>query len=146
MSEKIHVGFLGGTELPGNVQTLLNNMRRLLRSQDQVFKCDLLVSRGVDTPADYHQVRIDHGPAETARDRLRTLYQAVTQYAASEQPDVLMQVTRFPTHGPVASLAGRQTDTPTITRLAGDNFKEYRFTPNLGGMLRTFALKNVMRW
>lgn len=144
MSESIHVGFLGGTELPGNVQTLLSNLRRLLQSRDTAFECDLLVSRGIDTPDDYRTVRIDHEPVETARDRLRILRQAVTQYAVAERPDVLVQVTRFPTYGPAIALAGRKTDTPTVTRLAGDNFREYQFGTSLAKKLRTFALKNVI--
>ena len=144
MSGSIHVGFLGGTELPGNVKTLLTNVRRLLRSRDQTFECDLLVSKGIDPPEGYRKVRIGHEPVETARDRLRTLRQAVRQYAATEQPDLLMQVTRFPTHGPAVAFAGQQTNTPTITRLAGDNFREYRFATDLTEKLRTFALKNVI--
>jgi glycosyltransferase involved in cell wall biosynthesis len=144
MNESIHVGFLGGTELPGNVQTLLSNLRRLLKSADTTFACDLLVPEGIETPEDYRTVQINHEPVETARDRLRVLYQAVTQYAAAEQPDVLVQVTRFPTHGSAVALAGRKTDTPTVTRLAGDNFREHQFATNFTEKLRTFALQNMI--
>jgi len=144
MTETIHVGFLGGTELPGNVGTLLCNLRRLLRSSDRQFDCDLLVSENVDTLDGFRTFRIAHDPVETARERLRTLWKAAEQYANSEQPDVLMQVTRFPTHGSAVALAGWRTDTPTITRLAGDNFREYKFSTGVSEKFRTFLLKNVI--
>jgi glycosyltransferase involved in cell wall biosynthesis len=144
MTETIHVGFLGGTELPGNVRTLLCNLRRLLRSSDQQFDCDLLVSENVDTLDGFRTFRIAHDSVETARERLRKLWKATEQYANSEHPDVLMQVTRFPTHGSAIALAGWRTDTPTITRLAGDNFREYKFSTGISEKLRTFLLKNVI--
>jgi len=144
MTEETHVGFFGGVDLPGNVRTLLGNIRRLLRSRDERFDCDLLVSENVEPLDGYRTVRITHEPIETARDRLRTLRKATVQYAEAEQPDVLMQVTRFPTHGSAAAIAGWRTDTPTVTRLAGDNFREYKFSTGVGEKLRTFALKNVI--
>lgn len=144
MNESIQVGFLGGMKLPENVQTFLGNLRRLLRSQDQMFECDLLVSEGIDTLGGYRTIRINTDSISTAHDRLVSLHQAVTRYAITERPDILMQVTRFPTHGPALALAGRQTDIPTVTRLAGDNFREYRFAADMMETLRTFALKNII--
>lgn len=144
MSDSIHVGFLGGTELAGNVRTLLRNLRQLLRSRDQNFVCDLLVSEGIELPDEYQGVRINHEPVETARNRLRVLRDATEQYIHAERPDVVMQLTRFPTHGTAAALAGRQTETPVITRLAGDNFREYRFTTGLENILKTFTLNNII--
>lgn len=144
MTKTLHVGVLGGTELSGNVRTFLSNLRRLLRSQDHQFECDLLVSKNVDTLEGYRTVQITHEPVETARDRLRILWKATEQYANLERPDVLIQVTRFPTHGSALALAGWRTDTPTITRLAGDNFREYKFSTGVTETLRTFGLKNVI--
>ena len=144
MSDPIHVGFLGGTELSGNVRTLLRNLRRLLRSRDQNFACDLLVSENIDPPDGYRAVRITHEPVKTARDRLRMLRNATEQYIDTERPDVVMQVTRFPTHGSAVALAGQRTGTPVITRLAGDNFREYRFATGVKNGLKTFVLKNVI--
>jgi len=144
MSNSIHVGFLGGTELSGNVRTLLGNLRRLLRSRDRRFECDLLVSENIDPLDGYTTVRIAHESVETARDRIRTLQDATVQYLSDEKPDVLMQVTRFPTHGTAAALAGRRTDTPVVTRLAGDNFREYKFASDWRKKVRTFALKNAI--
>ncbi len=144
MTEAMQVGVLGGTKLPGNVRTLLVNLRRLLRSHEQRFECDLIVSRSVEPVDGYRTVRIDHGPVETARDRLRLLRDAASRYATDQWPDVLLQVTRFPTHGSAVALAGWRTDTPTVARLAGDNFREYQFATDPLEKLRTFALKNVL--
>lgn len=144
MNENVHVGFLGGTELSGNVRTLLCNLRHLLHSRDRQFECDLLISEGVELPDGYRAVRIEHEDIETSRDRLQKLRKATEQYLSTEHPDVLMQVTRFPTHGSAAAVAGWRTNTPTITRLAGDNFREHRFATNLMERIRTFALKNMI--
>lgn len=142
MTDRLRVGFLGGTRLAGNVRTLLSNLRRLLASRDREFVCELLVSDGVDTPGGYDTVTVTHPPVETARDRLRVLTRAVRQYATTRDPDVLFQVTRFPTHGPAVALAGRTTRTPTVTRLAGDNFREHRFADGVAETARTYLLKN----
>jgi glycosyltransferase involved in cell wall biosynthesis len=144
MSESLHLGILGGTELPGNVNTLLSNVRRLLDSCDQHFDCDLLTSADLDPPNGYRLITITHGDVATARARMKVLFRALTTYVNQEQPDVLLQITRFPTHGPAVALAGQQTRTPTITRLAGDNFREYRFTTGVGNTLQTFVLKNLI--
>lgn len=144
MSESLHLGILGGMELPGNVSTLLSNVRRLLDSCDQDFDCDLLTSADIDPPNGYRLIDIPHGSVATARDRLKVLFRALTTYVNREQPDVLVQVTRFPTHGPAVAFAGRQTQTPTIARLAGDNFREYRFCTGLGSAIKTFILKNII--
>lgn len=142
MTGRLQVGFLGGTRLAGNVRTLLSNLRRLLATRDREFVCELVVSEGVDTPEGYDPVRVTHPSVETARDRLRVLTRAVRQYARARDPDVLFQVTRFPTHGPAVALAGRVTRTPTVARLAGDNFREYRFADGAGETVQTYLLKN----
>ncbi|RLM57148.1 glycosyltransferase [Halobellus sp. Atlit-31R] len=144
MIGEIQVGFLGGTELSGNVRTLLKNLRRLLSSREQTFKCDLLTSDGIRPVDGYRTVTISHKEVETARDRIRTLTRGATQYARRERPDVLMQLTRFPTHGVAIALAGRRTNTQSITRLAGDNFREYQFDKETTSTIRTYALKNVI--
>lgn len=142
MSGPLHVGFLGGTQLAGNVRTLLSNVRRLLVDRDRTFVCDLVVSEGVAVPDGYEPVRVTHPPVETARDRLCVLARATRRYADRREPDLLFQVTRFPTHGSAVALAGRATDTPTVARLAGDNFREHRFEQGVADTARTFLLKN----
>lgn len=144
MRSEIHVGFLGGIELSTNVRTLLKNIRRLLRSRERTFQCDLLISGEIDPPNDYNSITIDHGPVDSARDRIRVLANAVRQYSNQKTPDVLVQLTRFPTHGTALALAGWQSDIPTITRLGGDNFHEYQFAESAKETVRTFVLKNVI--
>jgi glycosyltransferase involved in cell wall biosynthesis len=66
------------------------------------------------------------------------------RYIRQRDPDLLFQVTRFPVHGTATAVAGWRTDTPTITRLAGDNFNEYHFAQGIDETARIFALKNVI--
>lgn len=146
MTDVTRVGFLGGVTLQGNVRTLLSNIQRLLEESDQAFECDLLISAESEPPEGYRPVRMDIDPGSIgcAKQRLRLLHRAIEQYALVDCPDVLMQVTRFPTHGSALALAGWRTRTPTITRLAGDNFREYQFATDWPEKLRMFALKNVI--
>ncbi|GAB3687865.1 hypothetical protein GCM10028857_21420 [Salinarchaeum chitinilyticum] len=140
----VHVGFVGGFAIAGNVRTLLENLRRLLRSQPTEFECDLLLADGESLPAGYRGIRIDAPPVNTARERITTLSRAIRRYVGRESPDVLVQLTKFPTHGTAVAIAGRLSGTPTITRLAGDNFREHKFVRGLGARAKTFALKNVI--
>lgn len=140
----VHVGFVGGLDIAGNVRTLLENLRRLLRSRPTEFDCDLLLTDGESLPAGYRGIRIDAPTVNTARERITTLTRAIRRYVARESPDVLVQLTKFPTHGTAIVIAGRLTGTPTITRLAGDNFREHKFVSGLGARAKTFALKNVI--
>ena len=145
MSEnRVHVGFVGGLAIAGNVRTLLENLRRLLRSRPTEFDCDLLLGDDDSLPAGYRGIRIDASKVNSARERISTLVRAIRQYVACEAPDVIVQLTKFPTHGTAAAIAGRLTGTPTITRLAGDNFREHQFAPEPGARAKTFALKNVI--
>lgn len=144
MTESLQLGILAGTDLAGNVNTLLSNFRRLLYSCDRDFDCDLLTSVHIDQLDGYRIVKSAHADIDNARDRMKILFQSLTSYVNQEQPDVLVQVTRFPTHGPAVALAGRRTQTPTITRLAGDNFREYRFSTSIDELIQTFTLKNIL--
>lgn len=144
MTNTIRIGFVGGGGLPGNVLTFLENLRRLLKGRSQPFEYDLVVAEGVDLPQGYD--RFDPGipEADTARGELVGLLRALRRYARDHRPDVLFQVTRFPTHGTATAVAGLLTRTPTITRFAGDNFNEHRYANSVGEQLRTYALKNCI--
>lgn len=143
-TDPLTVGFVGGHGLAGNVRTLLANVRRLLAERPTTFDCHLVAASGVDPIEGYEVVDPGVVEADSATATIRTLRAAVTRYARERSPDVLFQVTRFPAHGVATALAGTLTGTPTVTRLAGDNFEEYRFESGLGATARTFALKNVL--
>lgn len=141
-TDRVRVGVVGGYRLPGNVRTLLVNFRRLLSGRWREFHCDLLLAADVEPPEGYaHRELPSDGPA-TARGKLLGLTREIRRYVRERHPDVLFQLTRFPTHGTATAVAGRLTGTRTVTRMAGLSFHEHRFAESLGERLRLRALKN----
>lgn len=143
--ETLHVGVLGGTWLPGNVETFVRNIGRLLEIHPVDFQFDLLVrDRSTGNIPGFDVV--DPGINDTGRalGTLQTLTSATTRYAANHPVDVLFQVTKFPVHGFAATVAGRRTSTPVVTRFAGNNFREYLFSEGVGERVQTFALNNLV--
>lgn len=140
---RVRVGVVGGTRLPGNVRTLLTNVRNLLDSYPITFELELVVSDGVDGPDGYTQV--DPGFADTYRalGALMTLSSGLTEYASTREVDLLFQVTKFPLHGCATAIAGKRTGTPVLTRFAGDNFREFRLSEGLNAV-KAFGLNNVV--
>jgi glycosyltransferase involved in cell wall biosynthesis len=139
----VRVGVLGGTRIPGNVATFLRNVRDLLESPPVDREFELLVRAGAGGVAGYDAV--DPGIADTDRalDTIRTLTTAATRYARADPPDVLFQVTKFPVHGFAATVAGRRTGVPVVTRFAGDNFREHLFSEGAADTVRTYVLNNL---
>jgi glycosyltransferase involved in cell wall biosynthesis len=139
----LRVGVVGGTRLPGNVRLFLSNLWDLLAECDQAFDLELVLSEGSDAPEGYEQV--DPGFADTDR-AVRTLYtlmSGLTNYAGSRDVDLLFQVTKFPLHGCATAIAGWRTDTPVLTRFAGDNFHEFHLSSGLDAV-KAFGLNNVL--
>lgn len=139
----MRVGVVGGTRLPGNVRTFLTNVRRLLDDHPVTFEFDLLVSDGVDAPDGYEQVDPGFGNRNRAVRTLQTLTRGLTEYARGRSIDLLFQVTKFPLHGCATTIAGRRTDTPVLTRFAGDNFREFRLSSGVNAV-KAFGLNNVV--
>ncbi len=143
--ETVRVGVLGGTRLPGNVETFLRNVDRLLERYPTDFQFDLIVRRDViDSIPGYDVVDPGIEKSDRALETIRTLTTSLTQYTRRYPVDVLFQVTKFPVHGFVATVAGHRTDTPVVTRLAGDNFREHQFSERTLDCARTFALNNLI--
>jgi hypothetical protein len=71
----IHVGFVGGTRLPGNVATFLRNVRELLVDHSTKFKCDLLLRNGIEAPDGFSTVDPGVDDPDRAVTTLRTLTQ-----------------------------------------------------------------------
>lgn len=141
--ESLHVGVIGGTRLPGNVRTFLSNVRRLLADHPTMFRFDLLLREGAgDAPAGYRMVDPGIERTDRALATIRSMTRAATTYACERRPDLLAQVTKFPAHGTAATVAGRRTRTPVLTRLAGDNFGEHRLSAGATDRIRTFLLNN----
>ena len=139
----IRAGVVGGTRLPGNVRTLLTNIHDLLRDHSVDFDLDLVISENVDVPDGYTQVDPGFETPNRAIGILKTLSKGLETYARTNDVDVLFQVTKFPLHGSAAILAGQRTSTPVLTRFAGDNFREFKFSSGLD-KIRAFGLNNVI--
>lgn len=141
----LRIGVVGGTRIPGNVETFLNNVTALLETHSVDFEFDLIAR--VDATDDFSRFNvIDSGIENTTRalGTLRTLTTAVIRYASNNPVDVLFQVTKFPVHGFATAVAGRLTSTPAITRFAGDNFNEHLFADGIAERIRTFGLNNLI--
>lgn len=141
---RIHIGFIGGFDLAGNVVTFLKNVRRILSMRETSFDCDLVCSPPSDAPAGFRTINIDAPTPNTARDRIQYLTSELRRYVISENPDVIFQITMFPSHGTATAIAGRLTGTPTITRLAAEDFCEHKFANEVLEKTRLYLLKNVI--
>lgn len=108
----LHVGVLGGTRLPGNVRTFLENLRQLLWDAPIDFQCDLVLNGDVETVTGYRQVDPGMGGYGRAAVLLRRVTTAMTTYAHNNNPDVLLQVTKFPLHGFATTVAGNEQGSP----------------------------------
>jgi glycosyltransferase involved in cell wall biosynthesis len=140
---EITVGVVGGTRLPGNVRTFLTNLCRLLVSHPQPFELKILLSDHVTAPKGYEQYDPGMGDPKRAISTFRSLTAGATSYARHCNIDLLFQVTMFPLHGAATAIAGNITNTPILTRFAGDNFREFRFSSGFG-IVKTFGLNNVL--
>lgn len=143
MSKKIHVGIVGGFDLAGNVRTLLENIRNLLSTRSNEYDFDILLSEDIESPDGFNKVPIDTD-STTARGKIRKLVSEIYAYANTMCPDILVQVTRFPIHGTAVALAGKASGTPTITRIAGEEFSEYKHSQSIREKLQLYMLKNVV--
>ncbi|MFB6201879.1 MAG: glycosyltransferase family 4 protein [Halorhabdus sp.] len=139
----VRVGVVGGTRLPGNVRTFLTNVRQLLSDHPISITLELIINEDIDVPDGYMGIDPGLGSPDRAMDTLKTLTSGLTAYATDSDPDLLFQVTKFPLHGCATVIAGRRTDTPVLTRFAGDNFREFRISSGLDAV-RVFGLNNVV--
>lgn len=140
---EITVGVVGGTRLPGNVRTFLTNLRQLLVSHPQPFELKILLSDHVTAPKGYEQYDPGMGDPDRATSTFRSLTAGATSYARHCNIDLLFQVTMFPLHGAATAIAGKITNTPVLTRFAGDNFREFRFSSGFD-VIKAFGLNNVL--
>jgi len=54
------------------------------------------------------------------------VYQDCTEYITDRDPDILIQLWKYPSHGTGLALAGTRHKIPTITRFSGDAFNGYK--------------------
>lgn len=142
--ERYRIGIIGGLKLPVNVEVLLENIERLLSDHEIKFDLDLIIRQDAASDLDGYNV-YDPGfnPPSRALDMPISVTRGTVEYVREYNPDVLFQITEFASHGTAAVTAGRLSNTPTITRLAGDDFNEYRFSSGVA-KAKVFAMRNVL--
>lgn len=141
----LHVGVIGGTRLPINVENFLGNLETLLSKSDIDLRFELLLAEHVEHNLNEYQiVSPGFGHTERAGDAFQVLLGGITRYAKSRSPDLLFQVTEFPLHGSATAIAGFRTNTPVLTRFSGDSFREYHYTSGKTDKIKTFILNNVL--
>lgn len=142
--DTIRVGVLGGAKLPTNVELFLDNVYRLLRSHSTNFELDLIIREDAATILDGYRI-YDPGieAPDKALDMFTELTPAMLSYVSNRSPDVLFQVTEFAAHGFATVVAGKYGGVPTITRVAGDDFNEYRLTHGLS-KAKLFGMRNII--
>lgn len=74
----------------------------------------------------YNKIPTTSRSPRTPYTRILATYRDCREYIHRRSPDVLFQVWKYQTHAPGVALAGHREGVPTITRLAGDVFQEYR--------------------
>lgn len=138
------IGVVGGLKLPINVKNLLRNLRRLLEEHEIEFNLQLVARDEDARDLDGYEV-FDPGftPPSRALDMVTDVTKGLIKYVKKHDPDVLLQVTEFSSHGSAATIAGKLSGTPVITRIAGDDFNEYRFSTGVSRM-KVFAMRNIL--
>lgn len=142
--ERYRVGIIGGLKLPVNVKVLLENIERLLSEYDSQFDLDLLIREdSVSDLEGYNVYDPGFSPPSRALDMPISVTKGAVKYVKEYDPDVLFQITEFSSHGTAAVIAGKLSGTPTITRLAGDDFNEYKFSESMS-KAKVFAMRNIL--
>lgn len=74
----------------------------------------------------YSKISTTSRSSRTPYTKILVSYRDCREYIRRRSPDVLFQVWKYQTHAPGVALAGHRASVPTITRLGGDVFQEYR--------------------
>lgn len=119
------IGIYAENRLPPNIEKLLLNLGKMLHDH---FKLDVI---GKFTPPkeimDYYDHYSYYGKQNTEGfQRIRQAYQNCQKYVIQNQPDLLLQLTKFSIYGLPISFIGTDHDIPTILRISGDTFNEYK--------------------
>jgi glycosyltransferase involved in cell wall biosynthesis len=74
----------------------------------------------------YEQIDTEPRIADSAMKKIWAAFIDTMTYIRHHDPDIILQIMRFPTHAPGVSTAAALNDVPVITRYMGDNFSEYK--------------------
>jgi glycosyltransferase involved in cell wall biosynthesis len=117
--------YLGTTDTPtDNATEILGGMGRCLSAYD----LDAFGTASIpESVRDYYtQISTTPRSPRTPYTMILATYRDCREYIRRRSPDILFQVWKYQTHAPGLALAGQRAGVPTITRLAGDVFREYQ--------------------
>ncbi len=139
----VRIGIYLGTagDLTENVAVDLTGIGRCL--SDHEVDAFGAASLPASTQDYYTHIETTPRSPRTPYTRIVATYRDCREYVRRRSPDVLFQVWKYQTHAPGVALAGRRTNVPVITRLAGDVFREYHghTGPKKAGI---FLLDNIL--
>lgn len=118
------VGIVGGRQLAPNADAVLYNLARLLDG-----RWDLHLAVGeADPPDRIKSYYFIHKFSLSGPDPLQVRYAfSATRYLARNiRPDLMINVTQPHTFGAAVALIGKVYGVPSVVRMTGDTFNEYR--------------------
>lgn len=77
-------------------------------------------------PKDVSKFDVSDTTARTPFGKIKLSYCHISQYINNNNPDGLVQIWKYQTHAPAVTLAGKAKELPTVVRVAGDIFQEFR--------------------
>jgi glycosyltransferase involved in cell wall biosynthesis len=75
--------------------------------------------------------------------KIYTALRQTYEYIQNKNPDIVIQIWCYPTHGPGVALAARSTKTPSVVRFSGDHFQEFQAFSGMEWGL-AYGLHNVI--
>jgi len=146
--KKGRIGIFIGNTIAPNMEAFLYNIGKMLSNH---FKLDIIVGEEPNEKIRcfydfiYYLSRTNYN--DSLRDyfcRFINYFKDLTDYMEDKDPDILFQVTHYPIHAPVVSIAGKVKNKIVVLRLAGDDFNEYRLELSLLKKVRHFIRCNVI--
>ncbi|WP_247009701.1 glycosyltransferase family 4 protein [Halorientalis litorea] len=94
----------------------------------QDFEVDVFGSANLPESATEYFTQYKTSTQEYRTPYLKVLatYRECLEYIKNQNPDALIQLRNFTTHGAGVSLAGQRVDLPILTRYTGDHFNAYK--------------------
>jgi len=116
--------YLGcGSDNPQNIEKELIAWGKALEG----YEAELFGTAEVpDSIKEYYECyRTRPGGHENPLSKIKLAFRHTREYIGNTDPDILVQLWCYPTHGPGLTTAAKVSGTPSIVRFPGDHFKEY---------------------
>ncbi|MGM0405780.1 MAG: glycosyltransferase family 4 protein [Thermoplasmatota archaeon] len=138
------IGIFAGSKIAPNLKKLLFNLGKMLENE---FHLDLIGSAKIDDDLKcIYDQKTYFGSAEAEGiQRIKQAFYNCREYSLKEQPDVLFQITKYPIYSLPVSTVGKLFSIPTIIRLSGDHFREYKIKRyDIEELTRILIMNNIL--